>query len=205
MMLVRVLVLLAIVLCSAVGHREDSVEIPLDQIWALDMPGTRDVRELDPRQDLRETAISRIGGKLLRGIDERAKAGPCFLVAGEGKEALSNAAKVIVEGKSPTKTFPPNKDASLVFYAYPAPGYVHLHSVRRSDSTVTIKYQVVIHRSLNVTAHFALIPLGKLSAGQVSVETVEVPSETLYPNHARTDRAVCNSCTFVIQNKGAEP
>ena len=38
----RVAILLALVLCSS-GYCEDAVEIPLSEVWALNMPGTVDL------------------------------------------------------------------------------------------------------------------------------------------------------------------
>lgn len=192
----RFFILLALILSGVIGHEESSVEIPMDEIWALGMPGTKDAQKLAADDSAK---IRRV---LMRRAAEQATADPCFVVLGAGKEAISNAAKIIVEGKKPIKTLPPDKDLSLIFYSFAAPGYVHLDSVHRSSSKVVVKYQVVTHRTLAATVHFASIPLGKLSSGQISVEVVEVPSETPYGNHDRTDRAVCDSCEFVIQHGG---
>lgn len=193
----RVFILLALTLFGVVGHENDSVEIPLDQIWALEMPGTKDVRILAADDSAKVRRV------LMRRAAEHKKAGPCFLVMGQGKEALSNAAKVIVEGKSPVKTLPADKDSSLVFYSFFAPGYVHIQSVHRTSSKVTVKYQVVLHATLTATVHFALIPLGKLPAGQITVEAIEVPSETPYAKRELTERAVCDSCKFTVRHGGA--
>jgi len=169
------------------------------------MPGTKDAYRLEPRQDqdLRKTVTGGINRELILRTGDQAKAGPCFLVIGEGKEALLNAAKVIVEGALPAKVLPTDKKLSLVFYSYSAPGYVHLQSVKRSKSKLTVSYEVVTHRTLEATVHFALISLGKIPAGQVTIETKEVPPKKSYTNHALTDRVVCDSCTFVIQHEGA--
>ncbi len=161
------------------------------------------MRDLEPRKDMdhRNTVASQIARKFfLRSNGGQAKAGPCFLVKGEGKDALVNAAKVLVDGAAFPESMPPDEKVSLVFYSYPAPGYVHLKSVHRSESAVTVKYQVVTHRTLEATAHFALIPLGNLESGKFRVEAEEVPPETPYRNHKRTDRAACDSCTFTIQD-----
>ncbi len=174
---------------------EDPVaeRIPLDHVWALHMNGTRDVRELA------SDAAANIRRSLTRQTGERAKAGPCFFVTGEGEESLRNAAKVLVDGVPPAKTLPVDKNVSLVFYSYAAPGYVVLHSVRHSDFRVTVRYKVLTHDSTNMSVHFALIPLGTLPAGRVEVEIVEVASETPYSNHNLTNRAVCDSCTIKIE------
>ncbi len=194
------------------GTEEDPVaeRIPLDRIWALDMPGTQDVQELDPRKDVHVKDMTAVA-KICRSImdrtyrtKERPKAGPCFLVPGEGKEALRNATKVLVDNALPEKTLPAGEKFSLVFYSHPAPGDAVLHSVRHSGEHVTVRFQVVTRQSANVSVHFALIPLGKLSAGKITVEVVEVESETPYFNHALTNRAACDSCTFTIKNEALQ-
>lgn len=181
-------------------------EISLAKIWALKMPGTRDVRELDPRVSADETLIGKIGRVLTIRTGERAKAGPCFLVRGEGKNALANAAKVLVDGESPldATSIPADEDVSLVFYSYAAPGYVHLHSVRRSDKHVTVNYQVTVHQTSEMTVHFALIPLGKLAPGKFTVNAVEVDSGGPASDPAIKDRAICDSCAFVVREGGTQ-
>jgi hypothetical protein len=193
--------------CTSAGNKKipskpKSAVIPLSEIWALDMPGTRDVRKLDPRKDVNDTtAISKIGRVLTIRTAERKRAGPCFLVTGEGIEALQNASKVLGDGAAPEDPIPADEDVSLVFFSCSAPGYVHIHSVQYSGKHVTVRFQVVIHQSSAATVHFALIPLDKLPAGKVTVKVVEIASKTPYSNHALTDRAVCDSCTFTIINE----
>jgi hypothetical protein len=188
---------------------EDPIEerIPLDRIWALDMPGTKKVRELDPRESPDEnTAVSRIAYALMSKVGQQADAGPCFLVAGEGKEALENAASVIAENASPLKDVTTDDDVSLVFYSYAAPGYVVLHSVRQTKTQVTVRYQVVMHETSDASVHFALIPLGKLSSGKLDVDVMQVgrdkpsPLEGVSrPEPKLVAHAVCKSCAFEIR------
>jgi hypothetical protein len=189
-------VLIACCTSSIASADRATKEIPLDRIWALKMRGTRDVRNLsqDDAGDIRRA--------LTRAAGERAKAGPCFVVYGTGKEALGQAAKVLVTGAEPAKVISAGREASLVFYTYSAPGYVVLHSVRRSDRQLIIRYQVIIHQTSNASVHFAIIPLGKLVAGELAVKVIEVPSETPYTNHKLTDQAVCDPCT-IIAKEGA--
>jgi hypothetical protein len=173
----------------------ETLEIPLKDIWALDMPGTRDINELAPRKATEDTAVSRITRKLI-SCSPKEVAGKCFIVAGVDAAALSAADEVLCGGRPPLKSVPANKDVTLVFYNIPAPGYVHLKSVDHSDADgrVTVTYEVVKHIQANVTVHLALIPLGKLPPGKLSVEI------TQFTNIEREDsaRAVCKPDTFQI-------
>lgn len=174
-------------------EKEGSDAIPLNHIWALQMPGTQDIRKLDPED------AKRIRVWLTERTAERAEAGPCFFVEGEGKEALANAAKALVDDEPRLTSIPAGKNVSLVFYAYAAPGYVHVKSVHHSDEDVTVKYRVVTHETSNATVHFAIIPLGKLSPGKFTVNAVEVrDDDDPNPYPEVKDRAICDSCSIVV-------
>jgi hypothetical protein len=161
--------------------------IPLDEIWAYQMPDTRDVTELQPKipdpgklskeELFRKSPILQIQRSLNERPKEGEKAGPAFVVVGTGEEALKNAHSVFVkkDEKEPVRFFPSDTDLSLVFYSYMSGRYVHIKSVEQSDKLITVKYQFVSHQTQEVTHHFALIPLGKLSPGTVQVKIKELP------------------------------
>jgi hypothetical protein len=190
----------------AAEPESEAVEIPLEEIWAFKMAGTRDIQELDPRVAAEETMITRMGQALFRrrGFrrEARDEAGPCFVVNGEGKEALTNAVKVLVDGEEPLESVPAGHDVSLVFYSYPAPGYVFFDSVRRSSDHLTLNYYVMVHQTADITVHFALIPLGKLDAGKFTVDVVEVDGGGPKYDPEQAQQAVCDSCSFVVRDGG---
>jgi hypothetical protein len=80
--------------------------IPLDQIWAFKMPGTKEIRTLEPKvdgkslseQELEQYYRGSSVHQILRVLANRPReqrdelAGSAFAVAGTGKEALKNAA-----------------------------------------------------------------------------------------------------------------
>ena len=198
-MLLKIILGLSLSCIVTLGNRDT---IPLDAIWALKMPGTRNIRELDPPKNIKhKTVINRIHLALFIKTTDEKPAGPCFLVTGEGKEALQKASKVIVDKEVPAKTHPTGKELTLFFYSNAAPGYVHIHSVERSESRITVNYQVVIHQMSNATVHFALIPLGHLPAGKFTVDIKEMEPPTPYSNQALVDRAVCDPCSFIIEKE----
>ena len=167
-------------------------EIPLKSVWAYDISGTQDVRKLS------NELSNDFATWLMRRTGEGGKSGKCFVVSGEGEVALQGAANVLLGGaKRPTKLA--GKEASLVFYSLAAPGYVSIDSIEKGGGKITVRFKIATHQESLSTTHFALIPLGKLSAGKLEVEIVEVDPDKPYSNRELTKRAVCKSCTIDIQ------
>ena len=135
-------------------------EIPLDEIWAYRMPGTKDVRKLDrvKKGTLFESPTVQ---SILFALSKRPeKAGPSFVVPGTYKEALLNADRAFNNGEPEPVTA--SDDITLVFFSEEhGTRYVHVKSVEQSGNVFTISYQFVSHMSAESTKHFALIPLGK--------------------------------------------
>lgn len=159
--------------------------IPLEDIWAWDMPGTRDVRELEPAnygehdetlseaQELKRfnKAKSQI---LLKALKQKYKNQPIeqgFAVAATGVEAIHKAIQHIKRGAAKKHAaLPSNEPITLVFYSKEYGRYLHIKSVVRKGKTFTINYQLVPHTSKQLTQHFALIPTGLLTDGKYVVE-----------------------------------
>ena len=64
-----------------------------------------------------------------------------------------------------------------MFYCYEYGRYVRLDNVSQSGSKVKIRYHFIAHNTGNMSTHFALIPLGKMSAGTTQVEIEQLPTE----------------------------
>jgi hypothetical protein len=173
----------------------DAEEIPLEECWGFKMAYMRDVQKLDPRTRVEDTLIIKLQNALY-AHGKKVKAGPCFLVQGIEKEALTNAAKVLIDGEKPQR-IEPGTPTSLVFYSHPAPGYVFIESIDRTKNHIAIKYYVKIHLTAEVTVHFALIPLGKLEPGKYTVDIIQVGDEKY--DWAKADEAVCDSGTLTVE------
>jgi hypothetical protein len=186
-----------ILLSSCATAEEKRVDIPLETIWAYDMPGIwryekprmRDVQELEPeiferigakpsteQAELQKKSLVIQFGSTLDTLVNlptlRERAGKAFAVAGTGREALQNAYRVRVERKSPSTSFSQGTDMSLVFFSHQFGDYITLDEVFRQGSKIVIRYRVVPRETQNLTAHFALIPLGKLPSAVYQVEVV---------------------------------
>lgn len=168
-----------------------SIEIPLDEIWAYSMPGTKDVRELEgtpseelsieeQRKRIRSGLWHQIAVSLTADSSEAwprkgETAGPGFAVLGKGADALKAAYEVLVEGAKPRETFPCGADISIVFVSYQFGSYVHLQEVSRLGDVIRIRYSFVSPVDEIMTAHLALIPIGQLPVGEYNVEVDSVP------------------------------
>jgi hypothetical protein len=200
----------------AVDAGKEPAEIKLDTVWALNMPGTRDIRELEPRQDLSQIPNSELAkSSLVAGISaalsprnrprEGEQAGPAFVVLGEDKVALKNAHAVLTSKKrnDPDRWMPPNTKLSLVFYEYSCGRFVHVVSAEKTGKLITVEYQLVPHITLEMTRHFALIPIGEFPPGTFQVRFVEVPfvapDGAIAPPMHNVERVVSNSFSFGVR------
>lgn len=166
-------------------------EIPLDDIWAYDMPDTKDVRELEPklpvdtpREDIfKLSTIQKIREFLCTRLPEGRKAGTAFVVEGVDKDALQKAHEVFVMRASkerrpkrePGVIVSPETDLSLVFFSHYTGRYVRIESVEREGNQVTIKYRFVAHNTADATDHFAIIPIGQFEEGVGRVKVEQLP------------------------------
>jgi hypothetical protein len=186
---------------------EGATFIPLREIWAYEMPGTRDATLLGAvktpfgRSNATIKALTRL---FTARLQKREKAGPAFVVEGNGETALKN----MVAGldSEPEEYLPANTDISLVFYAHFNSYYVGIDAVKQIGKKFIVPYQFVSHHQGNMTFHFALIPLGKLPPGEYKVEMEQLPTidELGRRVEHREDlsRNVCQSSTFHVREEG---
>lgn len=216
-MIARSFLLLAVVLGCSVCHGDEAVEIPLSEIWGYRIPGTRNIEDLEPEtnsssltreESLRGSLVHQIRRSLNsnRRHQNQRLAGASFVVVGTNSEALKNAHAVLVAGESRSETFSKNDELTLVFYCYEYGRYVRLDNVLREENEIRVQYHFLAHNTLNMSTHFALIPLGKMSSGTVNVRIEQLseegpdwgPSATaIDPDMLR--QIVCSSATFKIQ------
>lgn len=159
---------LALLLCCSVSMAEEAVEIPLNEIWAFEMPGTKGISELSSQA----TGFGEVMRLLRKPAPKGDSVRPAFAVQGTGLEALRNSYEVLVKQKDPKRSFDADADISIVFFSHDDNHYVHLESVERKDKTITINYKFISHEEQETTSHFALIPLGKLPVGKYQVDVV---------------------------------
>jgi hypothetical protein len=147
--------------------------VPLDQIWAHGMPGTRDIQELEEKPEDENSLMATIGRALQARHDR--KVGKSFAVEGTGLGALK-AAYAVITGQRPVAKSLASGEVSIAFFTHYSPYYVHLAKVTRNGESVRIEYELIPHLTKEITLHFALIPLGKLPSGNYKVDVVAKPT-----------------------------
>ncbi len=164
------------------------------------MPGTRDVRELEPASG--QSLVSQIVQSLREPIPQQKAKG--FTIHGWGLDALREACAVLANGQKPTNAFLAGTRLSVVFFSRISSYYVYVQKVERDGNTVKVYFRLVPHRTKELTEHFALIPLEELSPGKVTVEIIRSPMEKEFigfklPDAEVESRIVSQSFHFVIE------
>ncbi len=183
-------------LAAGVGHacagekpsKAETVVIPLDQIWALHMPGARTLtpERSGPQSEFvsdEGPTVEKIYASLQK-MEYDKQFSPGFAVLGTGNEALSHANDVLARRQKRRAHFTTNDEVSLVFFARGRHEHVYLRKVEHMFGLVRIQYQLVPYLiSPQTTIHFALIPLGNIPEGEMKVEMVCLPMEK-QPNNS---------------------
>lgn len=215
-MITRSMSVLALVCCCSFSYAEDSVEIPLDTVWALNIPGTKNILELEPkRKRIPPTDEELINTspveQMKQALNHRhspkkgEKARQSFVVLGTGLDALREARDVLSGEKQRTDSLPTNKELSLIFYAYDPGRSLQLNKIERRDNVITVRYHLIVPEgfiSPEYVSYFALIPLGKLPAGKFNVDIERLPdvggTAFVRQRYARLDNRISDSFSFEI-------
>lgn len=184
-------------------EEDKPVTIPLKEIWANNMPDTKEIGSL-AKQDPRLTGITSA-----LGFPPKEEAKPAFAVQGKGLDALREAHVVIVDKKKSRDTFAAGSDVSVVFFAHETRSYVHMHKVERQGNNVNVSWRFVPHETEDMTRHVALIPLGKLPSGKYRVNIIRsaMPQKYIDLGFRPTSeevarRVVCGSFSFSVSEQG---
>lgn len=189
------------------NKQPEAVKIPLKDIWAADMPGTRDVYELEKGTGSRNhpAPLSDDIADALPFLSQGKTTGKGFAVVGTEKEALRSAAAILAKKQQPRQSFSTKANIWVVFFSHSFGQYVHLTSVERRDKIIKVGYRFVPHETKQLTAHYALIPLGKLPVGKYRVDIVRLPLEQKYVDQGFKsvdselhNRVVCQPFSFEI-------
>ncbi len=202
-------ILVAATSCAAEPSRQNETDarvIPLEEVWAYGMPGTRVLTDA-----LNDEGYISEEGPLLRDIrryltgGHRPEVAPTgFAISGSGIGALEEVHRIFASNEDSDELEQPSlctgQSISLVFFSYSLGSNVHIESVSRNDNAFQIKCRFVSHESTNATQHIALIPVGELQAGEYSVDIEVIPSSKEAANRDRVTakRFVCRSFTFTV-------
>ena len=193
-------VVLSLVLATVATGEQNTVtskSVPLQNVWGVGMPGTR---ALSVDEDSQQGALV---GDVVRALAyDPAKAVLApegFVVRGNGEEALRAAHAVLVDGQSRSTSFRSSDELTVVFCSRSFNYYVNVTGVEQRDRTVHVSYRFVPHKTKEVTAHLALVPLPNPGPGDVRVEFEPGPTEGLDVD-AWAEKIVCRPFTFTVAN-----
>jgi hypothetical protein len=207
---------LALFICCSISDAEGAVKIPLSEVWGMSLPGTRNVRDLEPtrksipRSDeefIRTSIVEQIRQSLDHDHSPKKgeKARQAFIVAGTGLDALREAKDVLTGEKKRTNSVPANKEVTLVFYAYDPGRSLQLDEIVRQGDKVTVKYHLNIPEgfiSKDYVPYLALVPLGKLPPSKIGVNMERLPDVggTTFDRqrYSGLDNRVCDSFSFEV-------
>jgi len=104
------------------------ITIPLDEIWGYDLPGTKDIREIEPesekfnampaRERIKRSLVSNSLWRLGARPPEGEVAGEALVVAGEKLDALKQANAFFNDAKTRPSELPADTDLTLVFFSF---------------------------------------------------------------------------------------
>jgi hypothetical protein len=156
----------------------DELIIPLEEIWAYKMPGTREIEDVAKLADIRHLG-SVVESSFRRAAQlkfkEVARSG--FAVPGSGITAMRAALAVFDEGK-PQNVFTPDDEITIVFFSEPSGGnHVRIEIVERVANRIEIQYWLEPYFESSLTETFALIPIDKLGLGKYHVEMRQLPRD----------------------------
>ncbi len=219
--------LIAIVVClfpSGFARTGASQNIPLDQIWGYNLPGTRDIAGIpfpEHPQGVGQTLafLSREREYNIEQIRLALAMKPPGKTAAAGFVVPSKVDSRTLSGVLSTLRGKPNpfqqlaeSEFSLVFFSHPLSYYTRLLKVERDGNQITVHYQFEPHTTPEVTTHFALIPLGKLATGKYQVVYKQTPIDQKYrdigfePVHPDAAEIVCRDFSFTVAGpKKEEP
>jgi hypothetical protein len=198
--------------------------IALDQIWGYNLPGTRDIagipfpdkpegvgRTLAVLNREREYNIEQIRIALsVKPPNKTAASG--FVVASKlDSHTLANVLPPLRGKPNPFQREFPEGEFTLVFFSHPLSYYARIRKVERDGNQITVHYQFEPHTTPEATVHFALIPLGKLTADKYHVTYKQEPIDKQYreigfePVDPNADSIVCRDFSFTVGEPKEEP
>jgi hypothetical protein len=209
----------ALLLTPSVSGEDDgdsAKPIPLNEIWAYQMPGTKDVRQLERKVDVHDPAFKDFWqSSLVRQMVSFLSSGapregerprPGFVVVGTGKEAFRKAHAILKDKNKleNEQSLPKNAELSLIFFHYVTGWHPQLTAVEQTPDSIVVKYKFIKPEEPSFgAARFAIIPLGKLSPGIVDVKFEQeqpVDYRGLRLNQkTNAERLVCDSFSFEVK------
>lgn len=171
--------------------------IPTDSVWGYGFQSAKDLRSLNPDSygrpvdgispgEVHRRFLTSDVLRLSRHFQSKSlqidkpNSCPCWVVVGDGEEALNQAVAVLLEKTPQPAILPSDRPLTLVF-ASPGTSYAfRLVDINWECKRLIIRYAYTHRQNLSMSAPIALVPLGKLPTGKYKVifKPIEIdPSE----------------------------
>ena len=208
-MVIRYILAWALILCFSTSHAEEVVKIPLSEIWATDMPGTKkfDFIKCNPSKDPNCPAPYKILQAVQSGYKDKTFR-PGFVVNKTGLEAMREAQNVIVDKAEPQSSFAAGTELIVVFFTTELNDYLQLEPVEITGNTIDVPFRIITNETEDGVSYMALIPLKKLPRGEYRVNMVDRSDEQEFLNvgrrlygEDRIRREICNPFSFTVGAK----
>jgi len=188
---------------TSVAAGANPIAIPLDQIWAWDMPGTKDVRQLEGQGKFKGMGFTdRVQNSLatnthwrlnhvfvLKGNKRVRIAGSAFVVDAVDLAALKKANAIFAKEQEPRDSFKASRALTLVFYASGSSRSVRIKEVLKGKNEIVVKYHFHVHGHRTTSKYYALVPLGNDLSGRIKV-TIERTEDTIEDYLAKSNSPI---------------
>lgn len=174
---------LLLFLLAAPCHAEEPIEIPLSEIWALDMPGAHNVYELAPEDARREfnELLKEVKQQLYKLPRDGSAMPEAFAYAGgpaRGPQLLLDR----LRNKTTAKSVVTQGDPIFVMiFSGNDVRYFRFAGAAWKENTLEIMCEFIPHRTRNESVHFAILPIGNLPPGTYSLTFKHKPLPATSP------------------------
>lgn len=197
----RLILAFAVTIFSApcAGADEKPIEIPLKDVWAVNMPGTLEIGKFNSIKAAEDSIVT----KALRQVRDSWNHDKGMAVQGEGLEAVEEFYRIRTE-KLPRNKVSTDSPVSLIFYTGGVGYYTHIQRIEKHGDKFAIKYRFTPHQTQDITQHLAIIPIGKVPPGKYQVKVEQLPLEKQFVELGyekalpRQVGRVCKSFSFLV-------
>ncbi|MCH7750806.1 MAG: hypothetical protein IH898_01425 [Planctomycetes bacterium] len=190
------------------------VTTPLDGIWGYRMPGTHNmnfVRQHGEYVSAEGQTVEEIYNSLV-GSSRDKESSPAFAVQGTAMDALKNALTALNNSFKAINVFSIHEDVSVFVFSYNSRWRMNIRRVIRKSRDVEIRYELTPLLIMpDSTVNFAVIPLGKLPAGEMTIQMVKLPTGQEWINKGivpiteeELARIVCKSFQLIVKEEPTE-
>jgi hypothetical protein len=196
--------LLFVLLFSATAV--SAAEIDLSKVHSNGMPGTADIRDLEPEFDgaavsdeeaRKRSAYYRLGFCLTKHVAQ--SPGPIAVVPGRGRKAMAHVADVYC--KEQRFQLQPGDEATIGFCTGLTANDITITGVKQDDAVVTIQIEITPRMTTNLTAYIALIPITLPEGDRLEIRySISRPAPPrLKPSDAKSEAVLCTARTLLLE------